>query len=101
MKTADEIRALYIETLARTQRAEDLAHYPQREDGTPREDWAAMSERMRRMYLDAAAPFVDALAEAGLLVIAEETATEWSFNGREKSREIVTRRRYVTAWRAE
>ncbi|MFG1794195.1 hypothetical protein [Nocardia sp. NPDC049149] len=67
---AEQIRTEYVETLARAQRAIDLEKYPQREDGTPREDWAALSDRMRREYLTAVAPLVGALAEAGLLPTA-------------------------------
>ena len=64
----DEIRSLYIETLARAQRAVDLAAHPQRGNGKPRKDWDSMSDWMRQEYLNAVVPFVDALAEAGLLV---------------------------------
>ncbi|TLF72897.1 hypothetical protein [Nocardia cyriacigeorgica] len=71
--SADEIRAAAVEAVARAQRAVDLAAYPQREDGTPREDWAAMPDWARDMYLTDVAPLVDALAEAGLL----PTGVEW------------------------
>lgn len=87
---AEQIHAEYIETLARAQRAADLKYYPQRGDGTPREDWEVMPDWRRRQYLDSVVPFVDALAEAGLLPIAVDAR----YIGRGEQR----RTRYVTEW---
>jgi hypothetical protein len=69
---AEQIRDAAIEVLAQAQRAADLRHYPQRGDGAPRDDWESLSEWMRNQYLDAAVPFVDALATAGLLPTGEQ-----------------------------
>lgn len=89
--TPDEIRSLYVETLARALRVADLEQYPQREDGTPRGDWDAMPERMRGLYLSSAAPFADALAAAGLL----PTAVDSRYTGRGMQR----RWRLATGWK--
>lgn len=79
MSTPDEIRTLYIETLARAQLAavKFVAH-----DGY-------LSFAMRTNE-DAAEAAIDALAEAGLLPIAVE--------GRYIGRGLQRRTRYVTDW---
>jgi hypothetical protein len=94
---AEQIRAEAIEVLARTRRARDLASWPLHEDGTPRDDWEAMTERRRQMYLDGVTPFVDALAAAGLLpTIVDEVETGvWGVD-----KPVRRRVRYLTEWRA-
>lgn len=93
---SDEIRANAIDVLARALRAEDLKKYPQREDRTPREDWEYLSKWVRTMYLDAAVPFVEALAEAGLLPTIVEVADTGVWGTDRFARRRV---RYLTEWR--
>lgn len=92
---AEQIRAEAIEVLARALRAEDLKKYPSHEDRTPREDWEYLTKWVRTMYLDAAVPFVDALAAAGLLpTMVEEVETGvWGIE-----RPVRRRVRYLTEW---
>jgi hypothetical protein len=85
--TADEIRALYVETLARAQRAMDL---DRDWTGKERPQWDGCSERMRDEYRTYVTPMVTALAEADLLPTRQEEAV--GYHG-----EIG--RCYSTAWK--
>jgi hypothetical protein len=89
--TPDEIRSLYVETLARAQRVIDLRSHPELSNGTPREMWGRLDERMRDEYRAHAAHFADALAEAGLL----PTAVDSRYIGRGMQR----RWRLATGWK--
>lgn len=112
----EEIRAEAIEAVARAQRTIDLGAHPHREDGTPREDWATMTEWARNMYLSDVAPLVDALAEAGLLPTGvewgasdlgeDEPGMLWGRDGEGAARRAAAstvgralHRRFVTDWR--
>jgi hypothetical protein len=93
--SAVEIFTKYSEVLARS--AYDN-RAPKR-SGDP--NWDDLYGARREIYELLGDQAAYDLSRAGLLPVAEETATEWAFRGRANSREIVTRRRYVTAWRAE
>lgn len=62
----DEIRALYVETLARVTYEDKRKQFASIE---PRQPWAELSADDRRPWLDQETDYVDALAEAGLLPI--------------------------------
>lgn len=84
MSTPDQIRAEYIETLARSQ------------SGAPGA-WEQMSEESHESMRRRAIPYVDALADAGLLPTQMQQHGMYHDNGRYDWRP--TERRYLTAWR--
>ena len=92
----EQIRAEVIEVLAAAQRAIDIGQYPHMSDGTPRPAWEGCTDRRRDMYREAAVPFVDALAAAGLLPTAVEVCT--AFPDEPEADDEMTCR-YVTDWR--
>lgn len=103
--TADEIRALYVETLARTTYEQKRWEWA---DIEPMREWDRLPVEGRQPWLDQEEQYVDALVEAGLLPDSVEEQLAGGFRpGIHTMQDIenqtyprtYTMRRYVTDWR--